>query len=562
MKKLSLLSAFLFCFSIPAAGMERPSREQVETYRKDGTFANRAAFARKIGNDKFTPGAAARLKNKLRIKSLMRGGATRSEALVMAPPPAWRGMPTSGTPKILVLLIRFSDYANANSSTTVNTQVFGAGTGGYPYESLTNYYSRSSYGLLTMQGATLGWYNTGALRAAVPETVAGRETLIKQALNYFNGQGHDFAQYDNDGDGAVDYFAVIWTGPDNGWGNFWWGYKTTFEDTSFSVDGKSLASYSWQWESNPPGGAFSPLTLIHETGHALGLPDYYDYDDAVGPKGGLGGLDIMDGTAGDHNPFSKFMLDWLSPVNSASGSLSGTLRPSDAFPDAIKAMSDAVPGEIFNEFFMVQNRRQTGNDQGLPGSGLLIWHVDARLDGSGQDFIYDNSNTDHKLLRLMEADGLEEIESNGAADAGDYYAGAATFSPVTVPNSDKYDGTFTGINLGNIGGTSDSTTFDYYVMSILNPITVKDNLFRPLKGGKCTLDVTALRAGNVTMKVYTANGGFVKTVFDAPVGAGPITPAPTWDGKNENGKVVASGLYFLHVSGPGLNKTEKLVLIK
>ena len=87
---------------------------------------------------------------------------------------------------------------------------------------------------------------------------------------------------------------MIWTGPDNGWANFWWGYQTHFTDFSYIVDGVRLSKYSWQWESNPPEGSFSPRTAIHETGHALGLPDYYDYDDTVGPDGGVGGLDMME----------------------------------------------------------------------------------------------------------------------------------------------------------------------------------------------------------------------------------------------------------------------------
>ena len=63
---------------------------------------------------------------------------------------------------------------------------------------------------------------------------------------------------------------------------------------------------------------------------------------------------------------------------------------------------------------MVQNRTRPGNDADLPADGLLIWHVDARLTRSGSDFLYDNSYTAHKLLRLMEADGLEEIERDSA----------------------------------------------------------------------------------------------------------------------------------------------------
>ncbi len=76
---------------------------------------------------------------------------------------------------------------------------------------------------------------------------------------------------------------------------------------------------------------------------------------------------------------------------------------------------------------MVQVRNQTQNDIDYPSKGLLIWHVDARLSAGNCDYEYDNSYSDHKLLRLMEADGLEEIEQGYSADAGDYYVtGAAS----------------------------------------------------------------------------------------------------------------------------------------
>lgn len=560
MKNFILPGALLFCISIPVFGMEPPPPGQLAVYGKDGTLAQRAAFAKKIGNDKFSPAAVARLKNQLRVRSLMQRGLSRAQAISMAPPPAWGGLPTSGTPKMFVLLIDFNDYAHANSSDTMNTRIFGAGTGGYPYESLTNYYSRSSYGQLTIQGATLGWYHAGVTRATVPQTDAGREALIEQALSYFAAHGQDFAPFDNNGDGKLDYFSVIWTGPDNGWSNFWWGYDTFFTDQVYTVSGKKLGNYSWMWESSPPGGAYSPLVLIHETGHALGLPDYYDYDVSAGPGGGVGGMDMMDGTYGDHNCFSKFMLDWLAPVNSDSGNLAGTLRPSDTYPDAVKMMPEANAGEIFAEYFMVQNRRKTGNDQDLPGSGLAVWHVDARLDASGQTFLFDNSYTAHKILRLMEADGLESIEAGYAADAGDLYGPGNVLSPVSVPNSNNYTGAYTGITVGNIAGTADSRTFDYYVMNGKKLVVPTDNVFRPLKGGKCKLDVTALRAGNVTIKAYTVNGAFVKTVFDGAAPAGVTTYS--WAGDNANGATVASGLYLLHVAGPGVNSTEKVVVIK
>ncbi len=441
-----------------ALALEPPTREQIERYRLDGTLAMRIAQAKAIGNHKIPPRSKDRLVSNLRRLSLEREVRIGSSvSRILAPPPAWEGMPTIGTVKVLALLISFNDYPGVTTPETFTSRLFGDGQGSPPFDSLRNFYRRSSYNQLNIEGNVLGWYQAPYARSTVAETDQGRQTLIKEALNYYEQQGHDFSQYDNDGDGAVDYFCVFWTGPHGEWSSFWWGYYTWFSDSTFRLDGKRLTNYSWQWElPNYPSGGFSPGTIVHETGHALGVPDYYDYDDAIGPRGGVGNLDIMDGT-GDHNCFSKFMLGWITPTVVSAGSQTVSLRASGLYPDALLFMPGAVPGRIFDEFFMVQNRYRSGNDTNLfTGSdGLILWHVDSRLDSWNYDFLYDNSYTEHKLLKLMEADGLEEIETfSASADAGDYYRVNMTFGPYSVPNSARYDGMATGTGLMNIVGTT------------------------------------------------------------------------------------------------------------
>jgi hypothetical protein len=179
------------------------------------------------------------------------------------------------------------------------------------------------------------------------------------------------------------------------------------------------------------------------------LPDYYDYDDSIGPRGGLGGLDMMDANQGDHNCFSKFLLGWFAPdvVNEGAHDLS--LEASDIEPSAVLLMPGNPVSDPFAEYFMVQHRRRRGNDVGLPNEGLLIWHVDARLSARGA-FLYDNSFTDHKLIRLMEADGLEGIEQGWGAEAGDYYRPGDLFSADSVPGSGRYDGAPTNLVIDEI----------------------------------------------------------------------------------------------------------------
>ena len=93
-------------------------------------------------------------------------------------------------------------------------------------------------------------------------------------------------------------------------------------------------------------------------------------------------------------------------------------------------------------------------------------------------------------------------------------------------------------------------------------VALKDNLFRPLKNPavKCRVAVTIFSGGTVTVKAYTTNGGLVRTIYSGPQSPGAVNYF--WDGKTDNGSVVASGLYFINVTGPGTNIVEKVLVIK
>ncbi len=92
-------------------------------------------------------------------------------------------------------------------------------------------------------------------------------------------------------------------------------------------------------------------------------------------------------------------------------------------------------------------------------------------------------------------------------------------------------------------------------------VALTDNLFRPLAGGKCSIKVTTYASGRLTMKLYTITGQFVKKVFDGHVSAGAATAA-SWSGKTSKGNTVASGVYLLHVHGPQIDTTKKIIVVK
>lgn len=370
--------------------------------------------------------------------------------------PDWgHSLPAVGSPRILVLLVDFDDYPARPGDTpeAISAKIFGS-AGKFPYESLSSYYKRASYGKLNITGDVLGWFRAGR-RADVPETYQGREAVIKKALE--NYRDLDLSRYDSDGDGFLDYVVVIWAGPMGKWATFWWGSASSFSDAQYRVKGKGVGVYSWQGVTNSgddPGAEFSPRTLIHETGHALGLPDYYDYKPDVGPKGGLGGFDMMDGTEYDHNCFSKMLLGWTEP-REASASGEYKLRPSLEAGDCIMVMPHGAKRDKLGEFFLLENRRPEGNDYSrVIGGGLTVWHVDARLNAAGNGFRYNNQETEHKLLKILESGGKEGLELGEKKIflPTDFYREGRALGPDTTPSSRLYDGTDTGISLVSRGG--------------------------------------------------------------------------------------------------------------
>ena len=383
--------------------MEKPTLSQLQSYAKDGSLNSRVRNALALGNHVVAPELVRDFQAQIERIRLMQAGQTTAgidQGSGVAPIPR-SVLQSRGTVKLFALLISFPDYPASQSPESIDSKLFGEGDAGWPYESLRNYYRRSSYNTLDIEGDVLGWYTAPYTRAGMPQTAEARENLIKEALLFYQLQGHDFSQYDNNGDGSIDYFMVIWTGPDNGWGGFWWGYQTSLSDPYFSVGGKKLikSRYAWLGDSKPNESAFSPKGAIHETGHALGLPDYYDYADETGPRGGVGGLDMMDGERGDHNPFSKMLLGWVSPQVFGLGTREFALRASGNSQDVLLVVPESSPADPVDDFFLVQNRFRAENDFYLPDDGLRIWHVDARVAGDGH-FRSNNSVTANKLLKL------------------------------------------------------------------------------------------------------------------------------------------------------------------
>jgi len=67
-------------------------------------------------------------------------------------------------------------------------------------------------------------------------------------------------------------------------------------------------------------------------------------------------------------------------------------------------------------------------------------------------------------------------------------------------------------------------------------------------------------AGNVRLSIYNVRGQLVKTLVNSKLQAGYYEHK--WDGVNDHGQRVSSGVYFYKLSAPGYSQARKMVLLK
>ncbi len=94
----------------------------------------------------------------------------------------------------------------------------------------------------------------------------------------------------------------------------------------------------------------------------------------------------------------------------------------------------------------------------------------------------------------------------------------------------------------------------------LAELTAYNNVFNPRDGGKTTIKYEVPRNAEISVKLYTLQGKFVRTLYEGPAPAG--RGSLDWNGRNALGSLVSSGVYVIHMEGLGLSKRQKVVVVK
>lgn len=319
-------------------------------------------------------------------------------------------MPSVGNTPVLVVPVVYPGFeteADGEKLYRIRKAFFGD-SADMEFESLHSYYYKASGGKLDITGLVTDYYDPkkegDMTSAAELNSAEALGSLAENALSWvektYSGQGFDIKDYDSDKDGVVDALWLIYAYPGRDSSHLYsWalttstGKRGTLEEPAVNTFGFAGTAFLQGEKGDKECDAH---VLIHETGHMLGLNDYYSFNTASG-YAPLGGADMMDHNVGDQNPYSKMLLGWTKPyVVTGDCTIDLASSQSTGFPLIVFAEDGkdypVVDGKLsfnpFDEYLVLDLYSPVGMnavpyldyDIAMPEEkGGRLYHVDNRL---------------------------------------------------------------------------------------------------------------------------------------------------------------------------------------
>ncbi|KAF3002949.1 hypothetical protein E8E13_003957 [Curvularia kusanoi] len=372
--------------------------------------------------------------------------------------------PTASIKKIIIVVVVDFQDVKCPPDIIERTKELWFSTGHIPTGSVTEYYSEVSNNAVSLTGEVIGPFTLKDNMAHYANGQSGRgwpgpnsQNMADEAFEAVKDKT-DLKPYDNDGNGYVDAFVVVHAGraaDETGSGDDIWSVKWVLPEER-EADGVKVYGFLTVAADAKCG------VCAHEIGHLVfGWPDLYDTDDS---SAGIGNWCLMAsgswGGGGDRpvhpSAWCKANQGWVETVVETENRQI-TLQDVKEDYKVVRLWTD---GDVNSqEYFLVENRQTVKSDEFLPGKGLLIWHVDDRLNS--------NTNENHPWIKLMQADGFDQLKQNfGRGDDGDPYPGFTdnrSFDALSNPSSKSYRETDTYVSVTNIPISAPAMTFDITV---------------------------------------------------------------------------------------------------
>ncbi len=513
-------------------------------------------------------------------------GLNRYQTVVRTSVNEIRVFSVEGVKRFPVVLMEYTDVDATYDDARFQQMLF---DGPWDPGTAHDYYDEVSYGKVDLRGQVFGPYTADydadyyanddyGISDAYPRCAG---SLVLEACKK-SDQYVDYSVYDNDGDGYVDIFTVVHVGQGaeetgeegdiwshefslSGW-EYYGGPGEYVTDDGVIIDVYTMNPELSDYSVEGTGGICNIGVFCHEWGHGFGLPDLYITDGSGGS--GLGDFCLMaSGSWGAVNEdwgsspvhlcaWCKYFLGWVEPEaleRDAVEEINNALIPTSSASSSAYRIFSNPSGVDWSfesvgqgEYFLIENRTRTGFDQALPGDGLLILHVDESRET--------NNDLDNPLVGIMQADGdAGFLFTSSYGSAADLWSNDSFgFNNSSIPSSRFYDGGASGAAITEISPADSimSARLEIAVLllgrvySFPNPFNVHLHdrvtiVYEPTDAEKAADQYPDFR-----ILIYNLVGKRVRILDKKPTEVSQQSRAAYWDGTNDNGRPVASGLYF------------------
>lgn len=374
---------------------------------------------------------------KVRFNENMRQNAERAKALREPLGENSTLLPHTGTPKVPVILVEFSDEKFTVSDPKAvfgkylnGMELFNKTTDpemGMNFGSVKRYFTDMSFGLFSPDFEVYGPVtlpNTLKYYGGGSSSSEKMNDLFRDACSAIDTDT-DFSQYDSNDDGNIDLVYIIYA-----------GYSESFAGNSsdciypksgtlsggMTFDGKKLCRYGVNNELNgTPADQEANGLLIngiglfcHEFSHCMGLPDLYPSPGTLAERcinQNLDYWDLMDAGEYTYNGYrpteytgwERERFGWMT-IDTLKSPCDVTLATLSAGGKAYRILNDK--DESGKEYYIVENVQKTGWNKSLPGHGMLVYHVDY------DDYMFSvggcrvNNTAGHPRMSIIAADGI------------------------------------------------------------------------------------------------------------------------------------------------------------
>ncbi len=491
-------------------------------------------------------------------------------------------VPCTGSPKIPILLVQYTDKKMSNTKADLEKMYSTSA------KSVKQYFIDQSRGKFTPQFDLYGIFDLSSTRATYGGNDKGGNDkgvakMVGEACQLAEKSGINWKDYDNDGDGECDVVIVVYAGVGEAQAynivpNAVWPCQWELSDAKRNGDGPGkltlggigidkFAVFNETRGSNDNGKQLDGIgTFCHEFSHCLGLPDFYDTEYS-GNYFGMGNWSLLDGgcynndgdTPCGYTAYEKEFMGWMKLSTPEANKQYSLQAITNADAEAYKVVNDKAS----NEYYVLENRQLTGWDAYLPSHGLQVTHV-TYSKGAWENNVVNNYAL--QRMTIIPADG-KLLMSGGAASETDMkgdlypYKGNNQLTDTSTPAAKVNTGTYMSKPITEITDNNGVVSFWFIKEAMPKTSPVLTEATDVTSNSFTAHWSTAKNASSYTLVVKNADKVQPSELLSTTDFSGGLPEDWT---KSSSGTYKDSGYYRLgtskatgYITSPALNITDK-----